>query len=138
MSFRGSESESQFLLRVRFSGNDIIGSSTFDFQIGIKRGFIYNVNGIMFLLTFFMARVSMVPYLYYRFAIYKEIEFLDVPWNIPLHCHVFSLMFFMLQCYWFALILRSFMKALSKINTSNKPIPVDSVNGTENDKIKSQ
>ena len=30
------------------------------------------------------------------------------------------------------------MKALSKINTSNKPIPVDSVNGTENDKIKSQ
>jgi len=106
--------------------------------IGIKRGFIYNVNGIMFLLTFFMARVFMVPYLYYRFAIYKEIELFAVPWNMPLHCHVFSLMFFMLQCYWFMLILRSFMKALSKIKTTNKLVGVDGIDGTGNGKIKLQ
>jgi len=98
------------------------------FQLGIKSGLVYNINGLLFLTTFFFARVCMVPYMYYRYAVYSEIPLSTVPTKIPLHCNLCSGAFLLLQCYWFSLIIRSILKTIkngkpSSCNGHRQSIP---------------
>ena len=59
------------------------------------------------MISFFIGRVFMLPYLYYQFSIYKNISFLEVPVSIPLHCNIGSVLFLSLQLYWFYLVVLS-------------------------------
>ncbi|XP_066928258.1 TLC domain-containing protein 3A-like [Clytia hemisphaerica] len=90
--------------------------------VGIKSGLFYNVNGILFMITFFLARVCMVPYLYYRYAVYKGISFLSVPSSIPLHCNIASAAFLLLQVYWFTLIMNHFSTKLLQLLQPRKAV----------------
>lgn len=72
-------------------------------------------NALLFLVSFFFARVVMVPYLYYRYSVYSGISIWAVPGQIPVHCNVASMAFLLLQCYWFSLILKHFVALLSRL-----------------------
>ena len=62
--------------------------------------------------SFFFSRVLMVPYLYYRYAVYAAVSLLKVPFNIPIYCNVASISFMLLQWYWFNFIIRHLIKRL--------------------------
>merc|ERR1711881_280260 len=84
-------------------------------EMGIKRGLIFALNGILFTITFFIGRVLNMPYIFYRYARYKNIRFIDVPFSIHTKCMFWSSLFFMLQLWWFAKICRGFLKHLNKM-----------------------
>lgn len=99
------------------------------------RSRMYALNGILFMITFFIGRVSMVPYLYYQFSIYRNIPLFEVPESIPLHCNVASALFLSLQLYWFYLVVLSLLKYFSKLGTVTNSSP-SNVNGTVNGKTR--
>ena len=83
------------------------------------------------MITFFIGRVFMLPYLYYQFSIYKNISFLDVPVSIPFHCNIGSALFLSLQLYWFYLVVLSVLRYAYKreMLTNTKQ---SNINGTFN------
>lgn len=97
------------------------------------RSRLYAFNGVLFMITFFIGRVSMVPYLYYQFSVYRNIPLFKVPGSIPLHCNVASALFLSLQLYWFYLVVLSLLKYFSKLGTLANTSP-SNVNGNLNGK----
>jgi len=103
--------------------------------IGRDKSFVYVINGILFMLTFFIGRVCMVPYLYYSYATYKNISLASVPMVIPLHCNLFSLLFEILQAYWFCLVVRSVLHYVIKYNVNqHQKIEMNTNENTNNNK----
>jgi len=84
-------------------------------EMGIKRGLIFALNGILFTVTFFIGRVLNMPYIFYRYAKFKNISVFNVPFAIHTKCLFWSSLFFLLQLWWFGKICRGFLKHLNKI-----------------------
>lgn len=84
-------------------------------EMGIKRGLTFALNGIFFTIFFFIGRVLNMPYIFYRYARFKNIRVIDVPFAIHTKCLFWSSLFFMLQLWWFGKICKGFLKHLNKI-----------------------
>ena len=83
-------------------------------QVGIKDGYLFLVNGVLFLVIFLLCRVLSVPFMFLRYSYHADIRFAHVPLNIPYKCTLTCLSFFLLQFYWFILICRGLQRFLFK------------------------
>ncbi|KAG7459887.1 hypothetical protein MATL_G00215380 [Megalops atlanticus] len=67
---------------------------------------LHKVNGGLMLLTFFVCRVLLFPYLYYAYSRYASIPFYMVPLSVPWQCNLGAALLMAPQLYWFSLICR--------------------------------
>uniref|UniRef100_A0A672RUS7 Protein FAM57B-like n=1 Tax=Sinocyclocheilus grahami TaxID=75366 RepID=A0A672RUS7_SINGR len=67
---------------------------------------LHKVNGALMLVTFFICRVLLFPYLYYAYGRYASIPFYMVPLSVPWQCNAGAALLMAPQVYWFSLICR--------------------------------
>lgn len=67
---------------------------------------LHKVNGILILVTFFLCRVLLFPFMYAAYARQVGIPVYLVPFRIPLHCNIANASLIAPQLYWFRLICR--------------------------------
>ncbi|XP_028319586.1 protein FAM57A-like isoform X1 [Gouania willdenowi] len=75
-------------------------------QLGLENTRLFRVNGIVVLLTFFICRVLLFPFMYWRYGQQFGIPVHRVPFHLPLQCNVGNLVILAPQIYWFMLLLR--------------------------------
>ncbi|XP_028823605.1 protein FAM57B isoform X2 [Denticeps clupeoides] len=71
---------------------------------------LHKVNGALMLITFFVCRVLLFPYLYYVYGRYASIPFYLVPFSVPWHCNLGAALLMAPQLYWFSLICRGALR----------------------------
>ncbi|KAK2877007.1 hypothetical protein QQF64_004130 [Cirrhinus molitorella] len=90
---------------------------------------LHKVNGAVMLITFFLCRVLLFPYLYYMYGRYASIPFYRVPFAVPWQCNLGAALLMAPQLYWFSLIcrgaLRLFTGSSSRSRRPTAPVKPD-------------
>ncbi|XP_061460822.1 TLC domain-containing protein 3A [Rhineura floridana] len=87
-------------------------------QLKLQDSLLHKVNGILVLVTFFVCRILLFPFMYWAYAQQTGLSIYKVPFHIPFHCNVANALLIAPQLYWFALICR---KALRLYSSSPAP-----------------
>uniref|UniRef100_A0A8C4E2I8 TLC domain containing 3Bb n=1 Tax=Dicentrarchus labrax TaxID=13489 RepID=A0A8C4E2I8_DICLA len=82
---------------------------------------LHKVNGALMLITFFICRVLLFPYLYYVYGRYASIPFHMVPLMVPWHCNLGAALLMAPQLYWFSLICRGALRLFMGSSRSQRP-----------------
>ncbi|XP_033747677.1 LOW QUALITY PROTEIN: TLC domain-containing protein 3A-like [Pecten maximus] len=90
-------------------------------QLQMKHTVLYVVVGIVMIITFFVSRILVFPYLYWRYAVYKNISTWRVPFFIPLKCSTGCALILCLQLYWMSKMIKGAMKLLYKLRSGKRP-----------------
>lgn len=75
-------------------------------QLKMQDTLLHKVNGILILVTFFLCRILLFPFMYAAYARQVGIPIYMVPFRIPLHCNIANASLIAPQLYWFRLICR--------------------------------
>ncbi|XP_066513515.1 ceramide synthase [Hoplias malabaricus] len=75
-------------------------------QLSMQDGWLHKVNGGMVLLSFFLCRIVLFPYMYWVYGTHYGIPVYSVPFHIPLSTNLGSLCILAPQVYWFILLCR--------------------------------
>nr|XP_046244424.1 TLC domain-containing protein 3A-like [Scatophagus argus] len=75
-------------------------------QLGLDDTRLHRINGIMVLLSFFMCRILVFPFMYWMYGRQFGIPLHRVAFHLPLQCNVGNLVILAPQIYWFILLLR--------------------------------
>lgn len=75
-------------------------------QLEMQDTLLHKVNGIIILVTFFLCRILLFPFMYAAYARQVGIPIYMVPFRIPLHCNIANASLIAPQLYWFRLICR--------------------------------
>ncbi|XP_030042149.1 TLC domain-containing protein 3A [Microcaecilia unicolor] len=86
-------------------------------QLKQQHTLLHKVNGGVILLTFFLCRILLFPFMYYAYGRQYGIPLYKVPFNIPLHCNVANASILAPQLYWFCLICRKAVRLYSSVQT---------------------
>ncbi|KAI9536707.1 Ceramide synthase [Dissostichus eleginoides] len=81
---------------------------------------LHKVNGALMLITFFICRVLLFPYLYYAYGRYASIPFHMVPLSVPWHCNLGAALLMAPQLYWFSLICRGALRLFTGSSRSQR------------------
>ncbi|XP_062331627.1 ceramide synthase [Osmerus eperlanus] len=84
---------------------------------------LHKVNGATMLITFFICRVLLFPYLYYAYGRYASIPFLQVPFSVSWQCNLGAGLLMAPQVYWFTLICRGALRLFTGTGRSRRPTP---------------
>ncbi|KAJ8916652.1 hypothetical protein NQ315_000297 [Exocentrus adspersus] len=88
-------------------------------KMGMKESRLYVVNGLLMLVSFFVCRVAMFPYVIHMYAQAIGKDFISAVFTLPRGCLV-SIAFLLLpQIYWFVLMLNGATKVLRKSVSNN-------------------
>ncbi|XP_018523728.1 LOW QUALITY PROTEIN: ceramide synthase-like [Lates calcarifer] len=79
---------------------------------------LHKVNGVLMLLSFFICRVLLFPYLYYAYSRYASIPVYLVPLVAPWQCNLGAALLWPLQLYWFTLICRGALRQFTRHSNS--------------------
>ncbi|KAG9264454.1 protein FAM57B-like [Astyanax mexicanus] len=82
---------------------------------------LHKVNGALMLVTFFVCRVLLFPYLYYAYGRYASIPLYMVPLSVPWHCNLGAALLMAPQVYWFSLICRGAFRLFSGASRHQRP-----------------
>ncbi|XP_030630415.1 ceramide synthase [Chanos chanos] len=82
---------------------------------------LHKVNGALMLITFFICRVLLFPYLYYVYGRYASIPFYLVPIAVPWQCNLGAALLLAPQIYWFSLICRGALRLFTGSSRSHSP-----------------
>ncbi|XP_063152591.1 TLC domain-containing protein 3A [Candoia aspera] len=82
-------------------------------QLKMQDSLLHKVNGVLILVTFFLCRIALFPYMYWAYGRQMNLPLYEVPFRIPLHCNVANALLIAPQIYWFALICRKAMRLYS-------------------------
>ncbi|KAG8122491.1 putative Protein FAM57A protein [Naja naja] len=74
---------------------------------------LHKINGILILVTFFLCRILLFPYMYWAYGRQMNMPIYEVPFRIPLHCNVANALLIAPQIYWFTLICRKAVRLYS-------------------------
>ncbi|KAG9350002.1 hypothetical protein JZ751_026355 [Albula glossodonta] len=85
---------------------------------------LHKVNGGLMLITFFICRVLLFPYLYYAYGRYASIPFYMVPFSVPWQCNLGAALLMAPQVYWFSLICRGAFRLFTGSSRSRRLPPV--------------
>ncbi|CAL8303746.1 unnamed protein product [Lota lota] len=80
---------------------------------------LHKVNGALMLVTFFVFRVLLFPYLYYAYGRYASIPFHLVPLRVSWQCNLGAALLMAPQLYWFSLICRGAFRLFTR--SSRRP-----------------
>lgn len=75
-------------------------------QLKMQDTLLHKVNGIVILVTFFLCRILLFPFMYAAYARQVGIPLYLVPFRIPLHCNIANASLIAPQLYWFRLLCR--------------------------------
>lgn len=75
-------------------------------QLGLDDTRLHRINGIVVLLSFFMCRIMVFPFMYWKYGKQFGIPLHRVAFHLPLQCNVGNLAILAPQVYWFILLLR--------------------------------
>ncbi|KAI3354480.1 hypothetical protein L3Q82_018992 [Scortum barcoo] len=75
-------------------------------QLGLDDSRLHMINGIVVLLSFFVCRILVFPFMYWMYGQQFGIPLHSVAFHLPLHCNVGNLVILAPQVYWFVLLLR--------------------------------
>lgn len=78
--------------------------------LGMKEHRFYMVNGILMLVTFFIFRILLLPYLLLWYSNTVNVPFLAAVASLPRGCKISVAILFVPQYYWFYLIVRGALK----------------------------
>nr|XP_045014579.1 TLC domain-containing protein 3A isoform X1 [Jaculus jaculus] len=73
-------------------------------QLKQQHTFLYKINGIFTLGTFFCCRILLFPFMYWSYGQQQGLSLLKVPFNIPLSCNMANAFLIAPQLYWFSLL----------------------------------
>ena len=90
------------------------------FQLNMDMPKLSLVNDFLFMVTFFICRVLMMPFCYWRVGLYFDIPFLSVPFFIPFKCNVMSAIFWGMQLHWFWKIFKKMLQVIRGSKTNNQ------------------
>ncbi|XP_076606158.1 ceramide synthase [Chaetodon auriga] len=100
-------------------------------QLSLQDCWLHKVNGCMVLLTFFMCRITLFPYMYWVYGQHYGIPLYSVPFHLPLSANLGSLCILAPQLYWFVLLCR---KGYRLYRRSRTPDPSPAAAVTDNSK----
>lgn len=75
-------------------------------QLSLQDCWLHKANGGMVLLTFFMCRIALFPYMYWVYGQHYGIPLYSVPFHLPLSANVGNSCILAPQVYWFVLLCR--------------------------------
>ncbi|XP_064170175.1 ceramide synthase-like [Anguilla rostrata] len=84
---------------------------------------LHKVNGGLMLVTFFIFRVLLFPYLYYAYSRYASIPLYMVPLSVPWQCNLGAALLMAPQLYWFCLICRGAFRLFTGSSRYRRPPP---------------
>ncbi|KAL4224395.1 Family with sequence similarity 57 [Mactra antiquata] len=84
-------------------------------QLKMKDSIIYIVSGLMMIFVFFIVRICIFPFLYWKYGVYDSIPFLHVPFRIPIKCNMGCLVILLVQFYFLYLMVRGAFRVFYKI-----------------------
>ncbi|XP_070591524.1 TLC domain-containing protein 3A isoform X2 [Erythrolamprus reginae] len=83
-------------------------------QLKMQDSLLHKINGILILVTFFLCRILLFPFMYWAYGRQVNVPIYEVPFRIPLHCNVANAFLIAPQIYWFALICRKATRLYSR------------------------
>lgn len=90
--------------------------------LGMKESRTYIANGLVMLGSFFLCRIVMWPYVFYKYSEVINSSFIDSIATLPRGCIISVLILFLPQVYWFFLMLKGAMKVF--VPPKNKSFPI--------------
>uniref|UniRef100_A0A6B2EIQ0 TLC domain-containing protein n=1 Tax=Phlebotomus kandelakii TaxID=1109342 RepID=A0A6B2EIQ0_9DIPT len=78
--------------------------------MGLKSGNLYLVNGVLMLVSFFVFRILMLPFVFYWYSLTVNLPFMRAIGTLPRGCKISICILFLPQIYWFYLIVRGALK----------------------------
>ncbi|XP_074535472.1 TLC domain-containing protein 3A-like isoform X2 [Halichoeres trimaculatus] len=75
-------------------------------QLGLDHTHLHRINGLIVLLTFFICRILIFPFMYWMYGRQFGIPLHRVAFHLPLHCNLGNLVILAPQIYWFILLLK--------------------------------
>ncbi|XP_008331283.1 protein FAM57B [Cynoglossus semilaevis] len=96
-------------------------------QLSLQECWLHKANGAMVLLSFFMCRIALFPFMYWMYGRHYGIPLYSVPFHLPLAATLGSSCILAPQVYWFVLLCR---KGYRLYKRSRSPV----VNVTDNSK----
>ncbi|XP_059610750.1 ceramide synthase [Phlebotomus argentipes] len=78
--------------------------------MGLKLSNLYLINGVLMLVTFFVFRILMLPFVFYWYSQTVNLPFIRAIASLPRGCKISICILFLPQIYWFYLILRGALK----------------------------
>nr|XP_046161955.1 ceramide synthase-like isoform X1 [Oncorhynchus gorbuscha]XP_046161956.1 ceramide synthase-like isoform X1 [Oncorhynchus gorbuscha] len=90
---------------------------------------LHKVNGALMLVTFFICRVLLFPYLYYAYSRYASIPLYTVPFGAPWQYNVGAFCLMAPQVYWFTLICRGAFRLFTGASRSRPPAALNKQDG---------
>ncbi|XP_041938208.1 TLC domain containing 3Ba isoform X1 [Alosa alosa] len=83
-------------------------------QYKLQQTLLHKLNGVLMLVTFFICRVVLFPYLYFAYGRYASIPLYLVPVSVPWQCNVGAGLLMAPQVYWFCLICRGAFRLFTR------------------------
>ncbi|KAJ7990283.1 hypothetical protein DPEC_G00298710 [Dallia pectoralis] len=102
-------------------------------QFGLEDSWLHTVNGVMALLSFFICRILVFPYMYWVYSQQYLIPFHEVPFHLYLHCNLANLSILAPQIYWFALLCRKAYRLYLRQTARSKGQPAHEKNASKSD-----
>ncbi|XP_007257018.3 ceramide synthase [Astyanax mexicanus] len=91
-------------------------------QLSMQECWLHKMNGGMVLLSFFLCRIVLFPYMYWVYGSHYGIPLYSVPFHIPLSANLGSLCILSPQVYWFVLLCRKGYRLYKRQCNQGSPI----------------
>ncbi|XP_062392299.1 ceramide synthase isoform X2 [Sardina pilchardus] len=91
-------------------------------QLGLQDNWVHKANGGMVLLTFFLCRISLFPYMYWVYGQHYGLPLYSVPFHLPLSTNLGNLCIMAPQVYWFVLLCRKGYRLYKRSRNSGPPV----------------
>lgn len=92
-------------------------------QLGLQEGWVHKANGAMVLLTFFLCRIALFPFMYWTYGRHYGVALPRVPAHLPLATNVGSALILAPQLYWFILLCRKGYRLYLRSRGGSPPTP---------------
>ncbi|XP_060769326.1 ceramide synthase [Neoarius graeffei] len=89
-------------------------------QLGLQDCWLHKVNGCMVLLSFFLCRITLFPYMYWVYGEHYNLPVYAVPLHIPLYANLGNMCILAPQLYWFILLCRKGYRLYMRQRSTNQ------------------
>lgn len=90
-------------------------------QLGLQDNWVHKANGGMVLLTFFLCRITLFPYMYWVYGQHYGLPLYSVPFHLSLSTNLGNLCIMAPQVYWFVLLCRKGYRLYKRSRNSGPP-----------------
>ncbi|XP_048840503.1 TLC domain-containing protein 3A [Brienomyrus brachyistius] len=98
-------------------------------QLSLQDCWAHKANGILVLLSFFMCRIALFPYMYWMYGQHYGIPLYSVPFHVPFYANLGNMCILGPQVYWFVLLCRKGYRLYKRQSKAR-----DSITVTDNSK----